>query len=308
MFKSKSNNLSKKGLSVSAQCYLLISLQIIGFFVFTLYPYIWTISKSWYFYDGIKAHTSYVGWDNFVSIFTKDAVYWKTWITTFKYAVFKTFLEIPLALILASLLTKKLKGSGFFRGVFYLPYIISVAIVGVVFSNIFDYFGIFNNILTKLNIIKEPVDWFGNAGTALAAIVFTSTWQTFGINVLYFCAAFNNVPKEVYEAADVDGAGKVRQFFSITLPMIAPVFVTVLLLSLNGTLHVGEFIVVMTNGAPAGATNTVGAYLISKFVPGFADGVVNIGYGCAVSLVTSLIYIAIALSYNKATAKFKNIY
>ena len=306
---TKTNNSGiRKGLSVQTQCYLLIGLQIIGFFVFTIYPILWAAAKSWFFYDGIDANTIFVGWDNFITIFTKDYIYWNTWLTTIKFTIYKTFLEIPIALLLATLISKGLKGSNFFRSMFYLPNIISVAIIGVVFSNLFDYFGVMNNILLKLGFIDKPIDWFAGTGTSLAVLVIGSAWQTFGINVLYFCAAINNVPKVLYEAAEIDGAGSIRKFFSVTLPMIAPVFSTLMLLSINGTLHTSSYILVMTNGAPAGTTFTVGAYLVNKFVPGFAEGVVNIGYGCALSLVTSAIYSIIAIIYMKSTKKLKNLY
>ena len=298
----------KKGLSVPTQCYLLIGLQIIGFFVFTIYPILWSAAKAWFFYDGVDANTIFVGWENFKTIFTKDYIYWNTWLTTFKFTIYKTLLEIPIALILATLISKGLKGSNFFRSVFYLPNIISVAIIGVMFSNLFDYFGVMNNIMLKLGLIDKPVDWFAGTSTALGVLVVGSAWQTFGINILYFCAAINNVPNDMYEAAEIDGAGPIKQFFSITLPMIAPVFSTLLLLSINGTLHTSDYILVMANGAPAGSTFTVGAYMVNKFVPGFAEGVVNIGYGCALSLVTSAIYSAIAVVYMNATKKLKNIY
>ena len=307
-FKKTSSKQFKKGLSTSTQCYLLISLQIIGFFVFTIYPILWAAAKAWFFYDGVDKHTVFVGWDNFKAIFTKDYVYWNTWKTTFKFTFYKTILEIPVALFLATLLSRRLKGSDVFRSIFYLPNVISVAIIGVMFSNLFDYFGVMNNILMQLLLIDHAVDWFANTGTALGVLVVGSAWQTFGINVLYFCAALNNVPNDMYEAAKIDGAGAFTQFFKITLPMIAPVFSTLMLLSINGTLHTSDYILVMTNGAPAGSTFTVGSYMVSKFVPGFAEGVVNIGYGCALSIVTSLIYTTIAILYLKATKKLKNIY
>lgn len=298
----------KKSLSVSTQCYLLIGLQIIGFFVFTIYPILWAAAKAWFFYDGVDAHTAFVGWENFKTIFVKDHAYWRTWITTFKFTFYKTIVEIPIALLLATLLSRRLKGSDFFRSMFYLPNIISVAIIGVMFSNMFDFFGVMNSLLMKVGLISAPIDWFANTKTALAVLVLGSAWQTFGINVLYFCAALNNVPKDMYEAADIDGAGTFTQFFKITLPMIAPVFSTLMLLSINGTLHTSDYILVMTNGAPAGTTFTVGAYMIKKFVPGFAEGVVNIGYGCALAIITSMIYSAIAIIYLKSTEKLKNIY
>lgn len=300
---------TRKGLSVAAQCYLLIGLQIIGFFVFTIYPILWAAAKSWFYYDMVDANTSFTGWQNFITAF-KDKAYWETWITTLKFTLGKTVIEIPLALVLATLLSKGKKGSNFFRSMFYLPNVISVAIIGVVLSNLFDYYGIMNKILMSFHLISGPVDWFSSGNTALGVLIAGSTWSTFGINILYFCAALNNVPKDMYEAADLDGAGVFTQFFKITLPMIAPVASTVLLLSINGTLHVGDYILVTTNGGPAGSTYTVGAYLVNAFVPGFAStaSTVNVGYGCALSIITSIIYTIIAVLYTKATTKLNNIY
>ena len=275
--------------------------------MFTIYPIIWAISKSWFYYNGIDADTSFVGWDNFIIAF-QDTKYWSSWLLTLKFTVYKIMLEIPLALVLATLLSKKLKGSDFFRSMFYLPNIISVAIVGVMISNLFDYFGVMNNLLPACGLIDAPIDYFANSSTALGVLVVGSAWSSFGINVLYFCAALNNVPKDMYEAADIDGAGRFTQFFKITVPMIAPVASTILRLAINGTLHVGEYIIVTTGGGPAGTTHTVGSYLIDAFVPGFADSAVNIGYGCALSLITTIIYSVIAIIYTRLTKKMQNIY
>ena len=275
--------------------------------MFTIYPIIWAISKSWFYYNGIDADTSFVGWDNFIIAF-QDTKYWSSWLLTLKFTVYKIMLEIPLALVLATLLSKKLKGSDFFRSMFYLPNIISVAIVGVMISNLFDYFGVMNNLLPACGLIDAPIDYFANSSTALGVLVVGSAWSSFGINVLYFRAALNNVPKDMYEAADIDGAGRFTQFFKITVPMIAPVASTILLLAINGTLHVGEYIIVTTGGGPAGTTHTVGSYLIDAFVPGFADSAVNIGYGCALSLITTIIYSVIAIIYTRLTKKMQNIY
>lgn len=296
-----------KSPSESTQCYLLIGLQIIGFFAFTIYPIIWAISKSWFYYNGIASETSFIGWDNFVVAF-QDTRYWDSWIVTLKFTALKILIEIPLALILATLLSRGYKGSNFFRSLFYLPNIISTAIVGVMIANLFDYSGIMNSILKTFGLTHVSVDWFANSMTSLGVLVAGSTWHSFGVNILYFCAALNNVPKDLYEAADIDGAGKLTQFFKVTVPMIAPVGSTILLLAINATLHVGEYILVTTGGGPAGTTHTVGSYLIDAFVPGFADATVNIGYGCALSLITTIIYCIVAFVYTKATKKLQNMY
>ena len=307
--KAQANNktLSRKA-SMNLQCYLLISVQLIGFLVITIYPILWAIRLAWFNYDGVLSNTKFVGWDNFVKIFTQDKVYWKTWLTTFKFAVFKLPIELPLAMFLAVILNKKIKGRGFFRAAFYLPNIVAVAIIGLIFSSLFDYFGIINAWLLKLGAIKERIDWFAEPGTAMFVLVAGAVWNTFGLNVMYFISAMQNIPEEMYESAHLDGASKPVMFFKITLPLMAPVLQTILLLSLVGTLHTNDYVLVMTNGAPRGETFTVMSYIVSKFVPGFADNAANIGYGCALSLVTTIIMASIALLYSKFSAKMSDLY
>jgi len=306
--KSKKISIISKKKSKALQCYLMLSTQLIGFLVFTLYPMCWAANKAWYYYTGARLETRFVGWENFLTLFTKDFAYWQTWSTTFKFAIFKMPIELIIAMILALILNRKIKGKGFFRSMYFLPNIISVAIVGLIFTNMFNYFGIINAWLVKLNITSAEVDWFSNTSTAMAALVIGAIWQTFGINVLYFLAALSNVPEELYESAYLDGASEITIFFKITLPLMAPVLQTILLLSIIGTLQVNDYILVTTNGAPGGTTYTVMSYVVSKFVPGFADANVNIGYGCAMSLVTSIIMCIIALGYSKLSKKMQNLY
>lgn len=314
--KSKQNN-NKERVSIidkikssdQAQCYLLLGLPIIGFLVFTIYPLIWSALKAFYYYDMIPDHTRFVGLDNFVTLFTKGGDYWRGWIVTLQFLLIKLPIEIPLALIIAVLLSKGLKGSNLFRNLYYMPCVISVAIVGIIFSNIFDVFGLANAWLTKLNIIKEPIDWFGGKWTAMFVLILGSVWSNMGTNVVYFTAALANVPKELYEAADMEGAGVCTKFFKITVPMIAKVFQTILLLAINGTLRVGEYIIVMTNGAPAGKTLTAEAYVIKMFLPGFASGSsINIGYGCAISIISSIICALVGILYMYSTRKVSELY
>lgn len=290
------------------QCYGVLSTQLIGFFVFTLYPMIWAIQKAFYYYDGVPSRTKFVGLDNFIDIFTQNATYWKSWLTTFIFMFGKLPIELPLALLVAVCLTRKLKGSGFFRAAYYLPCIMSVAIIGLIFTNMFDYFGFINAWLVKLGFIDKSIDWFGNTYTAMIVLIIGAVWNTFGTNVLYFMAAIANIPKELYESAKVDGANGWVTFWKVTLPMMSPVLQTILLLSINGTLKTSEYILVTTNGAPAGSTYTVMAYQIGKFVPGFASSGVNVGYGCAVAVVTSICLMTIALIYTRLSSRLQNMY
>ena len=288
------------------QCYLLIGLQIIGFFLITLYPTLWAIRLSCYYYNGVISNTRFVGLNNFITLFTKDTTYWQAWLTTLRYALLKLPIELPLAMFVAVLLKRKLRCKGLFRAVFYMPSIVGVAIIGVIFFNMFDVFGLVNAWIAKINHGAEPIDWFSHTGTALFVLVIGDVWKTFGVNALYFTAAFANVPEELYEAAKIDGASAWTIFSKVTLPSIAPVVQIVLLLSINGTLHTNEYILTMTGGAPYGTTHTVMSYVVNMYVPGFAGNSVNIGYGCAVSVVTSIIMAVIAVIYMKSTNKISN--
>ena len=289
------------------QAYLMLSPQIIGFLLFSIYPLMWAIRLSWYFYNGIDAQTRFTGWENFIKLFA-DETYWKALGNTFLFFVMKFPLEIPLALFLAILLSKKLKGVGFFRTMYYMPHVISVAITALVFSNMFSYFGFINGWLQKINLIDIPVEWFGSKLLSMLVLVLADTWRSFGVNVMYFMAAIQNVPQDVYEAAKIDGAGKFTTFFRITLPLIAPVMQVILMLSIIGTLGTNELVLVLTNGAPGGTTHTVKSYIFQNYAPGMADMNVNIGYGCAMSLVTGLILAGITMTYMKISEKMKNIY
>ena len=301
----KAKHKTQRYIQKERMCYLLLSPQIIGFLVFSIVPMIWAISKSWTYYDLID--TRYVGWENFKILF-HDTSYWNSLLTTLRFAVMKIPLEIPLALILAVLLSRKIRGAGVFRAVYYLPYVLSTALVALVFSNLFNYFGVLNALLQKIGIIELPIDWFATTASAMWVIVITDIWKTFGVNVLYFISALANVPEEVYESAKIDGANRVQTFFKITLPMIAPTFQIILMMSIIGTLGMSELVLVLTNGAPSGTTYTVNAYIFNNYSPGIAIPGVNIGYGCAMSLMTAIILSCITMGYMKFSSKLKQVY
>ena len=289
------------------QCYALIILQIIGFFVITVYPLLWAIRISFFSYNGIPSETVFVGLDNFKETFFHDAQYWSTWATTLKFTIMKLIVEIPLALIIAVVLNSKIKGKGLYRAIYFMPNLVGVVVVGIIFSNLFSYQGLINAWLAKIGV--DAVDWFGKSQfSALAVLALGSVWCSFGVNVLYFIAALSNVSMDMYEAAEIDGASKITQFFKITIPIISPIFATILLLAINGTLHVNEYIIAVTNGAPRGTTFTVMSYITSKFVPGFAEMNADIGYGCAMSFITSIMMCIFAAVYMKIKKKLTDIY
>lgn len=290
-------------------CYLMLAIPVIGFLVLQVYPILWTFKWSFFSYYGVDQTARFIGLDNFKTFFTQDFTYWKAWGNTLLFAVIKMPIELSLAMLIALILNKKLRGTGLFQAIYFLPHIISTAIIGLILSSMFSYSGIINNMLVKIGLISENIDWFATKGSAVVMIVAGSIWSTFGVNVMYLLAALATVPEDVYESASIDGASSARKFFSITLPLIAPVFQTILLLSLLGSLSINEYILVLTNGGPHGQTHSVMSYLYTKFVPGFAETASpQLGYGCAMSLITTFIIAGVALVYNKFSNKMKNLY
>jgi len=302
-----SNKIKKKyNKKEVAACYMLLALPIIGFFVFTLYPFFWAGKISFFSYDGIDSHTAWVGWQNYVDAITNSG-YWKAWRVNLIFFIIKMPLEMLLAFVTANLLMAKTKFSGFYRSVYFLPAIVSAAIVGLIFSNLFDFFGVINTYLVKFGIVQEPINWYANTWTAIFMVIFTTLWQSFGINVLYFLAALSNVSKDVMESADLDGAGTFTQLFKIKLPMILPMLQVMMLLGLNGILQLNDVVLVLTNGAPGGTTHTISSYLTSHIVPGFGK-TSDIGYAAAMSIITSIIFCIIGISFNKLSTKIKERY
>ncbi len=287
-------------------CYLFLLCPIIGFCLLHVYPIAWVTRWAFYSYNGVAETAKFIGLDNFKNFFVTDMTYWKMWLNTAQFAIMKVPVELTLALGLAMLLSNGRRFAGFFRAFYYLPAVVSVAIIGVVFSNLFAYFGVINSFLMKLGIIEEGVNWFATKNIAMCIIVLGSIWNTFGINVMYFMAALSNVPMELYESADLDGANAWQKFCNITMPTIVPVFQIILLMSIVGTLSTNDYIIAMTGGAPAGETHTVMSYLTQSFVPGFADSTsLALGYGSAMNIVTTVMFVIIGVVYNKINKKLQ---
>lgn len=293
----------------SLQCYLLLSVQLIGLLFLSFYPIVWALRWAFYYYTGVPSETVFVGFDNFINLFTKDTMYFQAWMTTIEFTLIKLPIEFAFALLIAICLNNEMiKGKTIFRSIYFFPTMIAVSIIAVVFSNLFDYFGFINAFLKKTGLVKIPIDWISNKYTAMAFLSITSIWANIGTNILYFVAALQNVPNDLYEVAKIEGASKWTVFTKITLPMIAPVMQIVLLLGINGTLQTGEFVVLLTNGAPGGETLTVLAHIIKSYLPGFTKGSINIGYGATLSFVTSVILCIVGVGYMKLSDRLKNIY
>ncbi|HCD42853.1 MAG TPA: sugar ABC transporter permease [Lachnoclostridium sp.] len=288
--------------SDTAQAVMMISPMLVGFIVFTYLPILYIIRYCVYNYDGYNKLT-FIGLDNFVRIFMRDPAYWESLLNTVVLSAGKLIIEIPLALLFAVLLNKGLKGSGFFRVMLFLPTIISTAIIGLIFSLMFSaYRGVINTMLTDIGLIAAPIDWFGSKWSAMAVLGMASIWCYLGINIIFFLMALQSVPAELYECAKLDGASASRTFFSITIPMIGPIFRIVLLNAIIGSLKVNDLVLASTNGQPGGRTEVVMTYVFKYFF-GYSGRRVEVGYASAMAVVTGVFLGIITLIYLKSSNK-----
>ncbi|WP_312444180.1 carbohydrate ABC transporter permease [Lacrimispora sp.] len=288
--------------SDTAQAVMMISPMLVGFIVFTYLPILYIIRYCVYNYDGYN-NLTFIGLDNFVRIFMRDPAYWESLLNTVVLSAGKLIIEIPLALLFAVLLNKGLKGSGFFRVMLFLPTIISTAIIGLIFSLMFSaYRGVINTMLTDIGLIAAPIDWFGSKWSAMAVLGMASIWCYLGINIIFFLMALQSVPAELYECAKLDGASASRTFFSITIPMIGPIFRIVLLNAIIGSLKVNDLVLASTNGQPGGRTEVVMTYVFKYFF-GYSGRRVEVGYASAMAVVTGVFLGIITLIYLKSSNK-----
>lgn len=283
--------------------------MFIGFVLFSIYPIFWVLRWALFKYNGYSA-PQYVGLANFVRAFTNDAAYWKSVGNTFTIAGIKMLVEIPLSLILAVLLNNKVKGSSFFRVIFFLPSVFSVAVVGLIFSIMFSsYNGIVNAVLQSLNLISKNIGWFSTKQNAMFVIILVSLWTTFGLNMIYFLTGLQNIPDSMYECASIDGATELQQFFHITIPLVAPVLQLVIMLSVLGTLRMTDLILVLTNGAPGGATEVVMTKIFKYFFSYGENSATEVqyGYASALSVITAVILCIVTVIYLKLSKRMQKV-
>jgi ABC-type sugar transport system permease subunit len=268
--------------------FLLPFLLLFG--AFTLWPLLATAVYSFFDWNGIDALSTqnFVGVGNYQDLL-RDPLFWQSFWNTVLFALLNTVIKLPLSLFLAILLTRKwLWFKRFFRTVFFVPIILPVALAGQIFTLLLNPSnGALDSFLMSLHLIKQPVDLLGNEHTVLWTVIIISVWQIFGQYMLYWMAALQGVPEELYESARIDRAGAWQQFTRITLPMIAPMAVVITLLGLVNALHVFGVVVTTTAGGP-GTSSYVLSYYI--YEAAFANIPFRYGYASA----AAILFIALA--------------
>ncbi len=268
---------SKKRFNKSLWGLLFISPWIIGFLVFQLYPLLASLAYSFTDFSILKKPI-WVGFDNYIRMFTRDEHFWGSLKATLIYALISVPSKLIFALFIAMILNLKLKLINFFRTAYYLPSIMGGSVaIAILWRFLFMKSGIINRIFALVRI--PAVDWLGSPNIALITISLLVVWQ-FGSSMVLFLAGLKQIPADLYEAGRIDGAGRIRLFFDITLPMLTPIiFFNLIMQSINALQEfTGAFVI--TNGGPMYATYLFG---LKIYDDGFQF--LKMGYASALSWV-----------------------
>lgn len=259
---------------------------LIGLFGLTLGPMLVSLYLSFTSYD-LFTSPKWIGLDNYIRMFTADPVFMQSVGVTLQYVLIGTPIKLAAALGVALLLNHFTRGSGFFRSAFYAPSLIAGSVsVAIVWRAMFSESGPVDTSLSFFGI--DIGGWVGNVQLALPMIITLTVWE-FGAPMVIFLAGLKQVPQELYEAAEVDGAGPVRKFRNVTVPMLSSVIFFNLLLSTIGAFQAFASVFIISNGtgSPAGQLNFITLYLYKR---GFTD--LQMGYASAIAWIV-LIFVAI---------------
>ena len=276
---------------------------VILFVIFMIVPTIDVFRMSLYKWGGYTAEKTFVGLDNFKTLFQSDRFY-QAFQNSILLIVIVTVVTFALAIIFAAILTReKIKGQTFFRVVFYIPNILSVVVISAIFSAIYDptqgLLNSFLNLFRGESGVNDPILWLGNQKIVIYSIVIAMVWQAIGYYMVMYMASMANIPESLYESASLEGAGRIKQFFSITLPLIWTNIRTTLTFFVISTINMSFlFVKAMTNGGPDGASSVFLSYMYQE---AYTNS--SYGYGMAIGVVVFVFSFALAAVLNAVTKR-----
>jgi len=293
----------------NAVAYLFLAPWLIGFFVLTVYPMVYSLGLSFTDYDFTKPdETQWIGLANYQKMFGSvfgiteftapsgevmrvDPYYMKSLTVTFTYVFVSVPLKLIFALAVAMLMNQKLRGIPFYRVVYYIPTLLGGSIaIAVLWRKLFERDGLVNAALSVLGFTDLP-SWITNPNYALGTLILLTVWQ-FGSSMIIFLAGLKQIPQEYYDAASVDGANKVRQFFAITIPMLSPVILFTLVIQIISAFQAFTQAYII-GGGRGGVLNSTLFYTLHMYIQGWTYH--EMGYASAMAWVLLLIIGAFTL-------------
>lgn len=264
------------------------------------YPMVYNLVLSFKNLDvkTFKGDTSvFVGLQNYQTLFA-DSTFWLVLKNTFVFTVASLVFQFSIGFLLALLFYQKFKVAGPIRGLMLVGYMIPVSVTALLFRNMFMTDGVLNDILLKLNLIQEPVQWLISKKIALASVIFTNCWIGIPFNMLLMTTGLTNIPEDVYESAKIDGASALQRFWYMTVPLLKPAMVSTLTLGFIYTFKCFDLIYMMTNGGPLNATDVLASYSYN-----LSFGQYKFSMGAAAANIMFLCLFVVGLFYLKLQGK-----
>ena len=254
--------------------------------IFLYLPIILNFINSLYSWGAINTEKVFVGLENYTRLF-EDEVFYTALKNNFLFAIVSVIFQIGVSFLIAGVLESKLirKHQTFFRTIYFIPSLLMVTVTGILFKMLFNpTLGLVNPLLDLLGINSANVDLLGNSDTAIYAVIAMSQWQYIGYTVILFIVAMQNIPEDLYEAAEIDGANAVQRLLRITLPQMKDTIMINMIIVVSGSIRVFDEVYVMTSGGPGTSTETLATYL---YRTGFNND--EMGYASAIGAVIFLI-------------------
>lgn len=278
--------------------YIFVAPAVIGTLLFVIYPIPASLRYAFYNWTGIGEPKEYVGLRHFIAVAT-DPFFWKAFKNSLIYTAVLVPVQLTLALALALVLNNpKLRFRNFFRTIYFLPIVTSMVVIGVVMRFMFQ--SLAQNLpqaVYDLKLVNPTLGFLASPQWALPSIILVGIWHSFGYNLIFFLAALQSVPQELYEAATIDGAGPKEKFWHITIPLIRPVGVIILFLAVLGSMKVFDSVLALTGGGPYYASEVIQTYIFSFAFPNRygAQADPNYGYASAASIFVNVLLLGLTI-------------
>ena len=275
---------------------------LIIFSIFYIYPFFKVLQLSHHAWDGISPKMIFVGLLNF-----KDIMQDKIWWGSMGNAAYITWIALTfqnaLALALALACDRQIKGKNIYRVIFFIPPVLSEVVVGLIWRWIYDGdYGLLNHAFLSLGLKDLVRNWLSDPGTALTCVAVIHCWKGFGWGFMILLAGLQTIPRELYEAAKVDGASPWQSFKSVTIPLMIPVFVLVTILTILGTMQVFVLILSMTGGGPGYHTEVPVTRILASM-----QGSSMFGYACAQGITFGAILMLVSFAQIGVSRKLKQV-
>ena len=261
--------------------------------VFVLFPIVQAARYSLYDWNGLGPMDQFIGLENFQRALS-DPVFLGSVSHNALIVVLSLVIQVPFALGIALMLNRRFPGRAVLRLIFFAPYVIAEVIAAIVWSLILQPNGLVDNVMTSIGIGDAYHPWLADPSTVLIALFFIITWKYFGFHMILMLAGLQGIPRELEEAAAIDGATRRQALRYVTLPLLGPTIRVSVFLSIIGSLQLFDLVWVTTRGGPVNASNTMAVYMFDRGFVRF-----QFGYGSAVAVILFLICFVLALGYQR---------